>query len=85
MFGVVYAAIELSSGDNQTQAIVIGHSDRSAGVRADGTQLRTYCVAYNLLGTTGESCEKTLRNDPPDCYLDAEIGKRLPNSCQFSD
>ena len=83
-FGVVYAAIELAEDD--AQAIVIWRSDDEVGIPSQ--EFRRYCVAYNLQGIiTGELCKNIQGkgNDPPDCYLDAEVGKPLPSSCQFSD
>ena len=81
-FAVVYAAIELAGDDDQTQAIVIHRSTYHIGVIAgSGNSLTEYCVSYTIQGTDGSICDKS-SEAPPDCYLDAEIGKRLPNSCQ---
>ena len=80
-FGVVYAAIELAEDDNQTEAIVIG---RDVFGHSGANAIVQYCVSYTVQGAAGEVCERHLRNigEPSGCYRDAEIGKRLPDSCQ---
>ena len=80
-FGVVYAAVELAETDAQTEAIVIG---RDVFGRSGPNALVQYCVSYTVQGAAGEVCERHLRSVgvTSGCYLDAEIGKPLPDSCQ---
>ena len=83
VFGVVYVAIELAEDDG-TQAIVTGRAvEQIPGTTATGGDvLRRYCVSYSVLGMLDSTCPLGSEVDPPACYLDAEIGKPLPDSCQ---
>jgi len=83
--GVTYAVLEWRN-DDSTQATVIGLSDEQAGNLLPppldaASPVRRYCVSYSVAGTVAEWCEQRIRGDPPDCYVDAEVGKTLPSSC----
>ena len=81
--GVFYAVIEWSSDDDQTQAIVIDRFEKF-GLQQPNAVVR-YCVSYSVFGAENEICADHRRDSAPACYLDAERGKRLPSSCQFSE
>ena len=80
-FAVVYAAVDLA--EDGTQAIVTGHSSQL--LPGTGIGRTTFCVSYIVIGVTGQVCETSSTGSPEtpfSCYLDAEIGKQLPDSCQ---
>ena len=39
-----------------------------------------YCVSYKVVEIEDEVC--LVSSVPPACYVDAEVRKRLPDSCQ---
>ena len=62
-------------------AALAGNETPSPEMIAAASPVRRYCVSYSVAGSVAEWCEERIRGDPPDCYRDAEVGKRLPSSC----
>ena len=79
-FGISYGVVEWRNDDERLQTIVIGKEEIQ---RNQNAILIDYCVSYRVAGIEDELCETS--SVLPACYLDAEIGKRLPSSCQFPD
>lgn len=83
-FGVVYAAVELAE-DDRTEAFVTERYVVTVPSAVADSPITRYCVSYTIQGVVGGKLCEGAGDGPSDCYLDAEVGKRLPSSCQLSD